>query len=51
MVEELGEEGEEGEEGEQGKANCLCCSSEYTRSGMLGEVPTVSFTTSSGSRM
>lgn len=48
--EELGEDWEQ----EQGKANCLCwswCSSESTRSGMPGEVPTVSFITSSGSRM
>ena len=45
---------EVGEDGEPGKANCLCwswCSSESTRSGMPGEVPTVSLTTSSGSRM
>lgn len=41
------------EEGEEGKANCLCWSwcSESTRSGIPGEVPTVSFKTSSGSRM
>lgn len=49
----LEEEGEEGEEGEPGKAKRLCwswCSSESTRSGMPGEVPTVSRDTSSGSR-
>lgn len=50
----LGEAEDVGEDRELGKAKRLCwswCSSESTRSGMLGDVPTVSLTTSSGSRM